>query len=69
MGVTEFLDYTGGVQTVINEALSDLPNDASQCCKYRYQILDQFCATRGEVWVSYEFEAFYLLVFKGTVRF
>jgi len=44
LGVTEFLDYTGGVQTVINETLSDLPRVASQCCKYRYQILDQFCA-------------------------
>jgi len=66
LGVTEFLDYTGGVQTVINETLSDLPRVASQCCKYRYQILDQFCAM---VWVSYELKASLPIGVQGTVRF
>ena len=52
LGVTEFLDYTGGVRAVIDETLSDLPNSTRQCCKYRYQMLDQYCATREGVRVS-----------------
>lgn len=53
LGVTEFLDYTDGVQKVIDETLSNVPNTTRQCCKYEYQMLDQYCATRREVWVSW----------------
>ena len=53
LGVTEFFDFSDGVQAVIDETVSNLPNYTHQCCKYRYQMLDQYCATREAVWVSW----------------
>ena len=52
LGATEFLDYTNEVQSVINETTSSLPNSTLDCCKYRHQMLDQYCATREVVGVS-----------------
>lgn len=53
LGVTEFFDFSDGVQAVIDETVSNLPNYTRQCCKYRYQMLDQYCATREAVSVSW----------------
>ena len=49
LNVDAFFDYTSGVQAIISQTESNLPNSVSQCCKYRYQILDQYCATQTVV--------------------
>lgn len=49
LGATEFLDYTSEVQSVIDGTTSNLPNSTMDCCNYRHQMLDQFCATREVV--------------------
>jgi len=52
LGATEFLDYTSEVQSVIDGTTSNLPNTTMDCCNYRHQMLDQFCASREVVSVA-----------------
>ena len=46
MGETRFEDYTGSTQDIIN----NVPNTTNiDCCSYKYQLLDKFCAGQSKV--------------------
>lgn len=49
LNVDAFVDYTSEVQAVISQTESNNPTSISQCCNYKYQILDQYCATQTMV--------------------
>ena len=49
LGATDARDYTGKVQDLIDDVNSTLYDDPTDCCNYRYQLLDQYCATRSPV--------------------
>ena len=47
MGATEFLNITAGVEEIMDSVQST--SNAIDCCDYRYQILDKYCALRSAV--------------------
>lgn len=46
-GATEILEFTERVEQIKSQVMGSLPQEASECCNYRYQILDQYCAAVG----------------------
>lgn len=48
IGATDFKNYTGDCWSVINTEVQNA-TDINDCCKYKYQILDKFCAVQPEV--------------------
>jgi ATP-binding cassette subfamily A (ABC1) protein 3 len=47
VGATEFLNITAGVEEIMDSVQST--SNATDCCDYRYQILDKYCALRSAV--------------------
>ena len=45
--LTSFVDISSGVNKLRN--LPYKVDDVDECCNYKYQILDKFCATRNAV--------------------
>ena len=43
--VTDYLDITAGVN-LLRESVKEI-NDVDECCNYKYQFLDKFCASRN----------------------
>ena len=52
-GVSSLHNFTANVTNLMNTVASNLPNQTQDCCSYNHQILDQFCATRTPVYMSY----------------
>ena len=47
MGETRFESYTGSTQDIINGVVMNTIID--DCCSYKYQLLDKFCAGQSKV--------------------
>ena len=48
IGATSFQSYTNAINEIM-ERISEIPrNQSSDCCGYRNQILDKFCAVQVE---------------------
>ena len=47
--VNELFDYTDDVQSIIDRVEASPPSQASQCCAYQHQLLDQYCASQTPV--------------------
>ena len=48
-GATNVFDYTNEVQRIRSKVDNSLNLTLNDCCGYRYQLLDQFCASRPYV--------------------
>ena len=45
--MTDFIDLTMGINQLRNAKYEI--NNVDECCNYKYQILDKFCASRNAV--------------------
>ena len=48
IGATEFRDYTNDSLDIISTNVEN-GTDIDQCCNYKYQILDTYCARQAKV--------------------
>ena len=48
LGATDLFDYTGRVMELVSSSVHG-GMDTAQCCGYRYQMLDKYCASRTMV--------------------
>lgn len=49
IGATQLKDITQQVQMLLNSTRDRAINNMADCCSYRYQILDTFCASQSSV--------------------
>ena len=48
-GATAVQNITGDVQGIVERTRNKFINDSTDCCSYKYQILDTYCATQPAV--------------------
>ena len=46
---TNYFDFTENVESIKMAVENNPPTTISQCCQYKHQLLDKFCATRRAV--------------------
>ena len=49
IGATELSDITQQIQMLVNSTRDRFITDIGDCCNYKYQILDTFCASQSSV--------------------
>jgi len=49
IGATQLRNITGNVERLVNETRNQDIFDVFDCCRYRYQILDTYCASQNFV--------------------
>ena len=49
IGATELSDISQQIQMLVNSTRDRIITDIGDCCNYKYQILDTFCASQSSV--------------------
>lgn len=49
ISATNFIDYTARIQNIWDTVLEHNYSTIDECCDYKYQLLDKFCASRNTV--------------------